>query len=77
MGSLASACCEPGSYLHSGLPIQAVCCLGQSELNTGSDASRQEGGHVHIILLEDIEFWELKRNCWKAHFEAKKNIFPL
>lgn len=33
-------------------------------------------GATVIILLEIIEVWELKRNCWKVPF-VKENIVPL
>lgn len=36
------------------LLVQAVCCLGQSEQNTGSEVSRQDGGHVSIICALEL-----------------------
>lgn len=35
-------------------PDQAVCCLGQSEQNSASEASAQEGGRVSILCALEL-----------------------
>lgn len=36
------------------LPVKAVCCLGQSEQNSASEASAQEGDHVSILCAVEL-----------------------